>query len=293
LKEQRAFLWPRLIVGIRVGSASAGKSIRTLLSHYGVNPVYDDGQTLLVDISHWQVQDNKVHSAEAALARLQHLLNLDLSPLHYSLGIGNDVVWAYHAANNIEPGREKWVLPWQIKNELDRTPVSVLRVLDAGMPSFFRQCGKHFCAELVECGKEFLVRRFGNAGEMLWCFLQGRFCQYPDSETLPNGNISWRLSLPVRTRSVRSLSAHLWRLYLTVNRNLERLHRQAEHLELNYQGSEETGFCHPAMRLQAPLQNRHDFYRHLERISVDKNGIARLQITASKLSHPAGQLELF
>lgn len=292
MKEQRAFLWPRLVVGIRLNSSSR-ENLRDLLSDGGIKSVYDDGQTLLVDISHWQVQDDMVHSAEVAVARLQHFLNLHLSPLHYSLGIGNDAVWAYHAANSIEPGQEKWVLPWQIKKELGKAPVSVLRVLDKGMPPFFRLCGKHTCAELVECGKEFLVRRFGSAGETLWCFLQGRFCQSPDSETLPNGSISWSLSLPVRTRSVRSLSAHLWRLYSTVNRNLARLHRQAEHLELNYKGSEETGFCHPATRLQTPLHNRHDFYRHLERIPIDKNGIAQFQITASRLSHPAGQLELF
>ncbi|MDX5151676.1 MAG: hypothetical protein R3188_04295, partial [Acidiferrobacterales bacterium] len=196
MKEQRAFLWPRLVVGIRFNLTSR-KNVHAMLSDCGVNSVYDDGLTLLVDVSHWQVQDGCVHSAEAAVARLQHFLNLHLSPLHYSLGIGNDVVWAYHATNSIEPGQEKWILPWQIKNELGKAPVSVLRVLDKGMPSFFRLCGKHFCAELVECGKEFLVRRFGSAGETLWCFLQGRFCQSPDAETLPNGNISWRMSLPV------------------------------------------------------------------------------------------------
>ena len=248
---------------------------------------------MLVDISHWQVNSDRVSSAEAAIARLPHLLNLHLSPLHYALGIGSAIIWAFHAANGIELGQEKWVLPWQTTTELERTPVSVLRVLDKGMPPFFRLCGKSYCAELLECGKEFLIRRFGNTGELLWCFLQGRHCQYPDSETLPNGNICWRMALPVRTRSVRSLSAHLWRLYLAVNRNLERLHRQAEQLELNYQGSEETGFHHPALRLQVPMRNRHDFNRHLEKMPIDKNGIARFQITASRLSHPAGQLDLF
>lgn len=292
MKEQRAFLWPRLIVGIHF-SPDAQHHVQTLFPDCGINSLYDDGQTSLVDISHWQVQNDTVSSAEAATARLQHLLNLHLSPLYYSLGIAGDAVWAYHAANSIDAGQEKWVLPWQIKNELERTSVSVLRVLDKGMPEFFSLCGKHFCAELVECGKDFLVRRFGNAGEMLWCFLQGRNCQYPDSETLPNGNINWRMSLPVRTRSVRSLSAHLWRLYLTVNRNLERRHRHAEQLDLNYQGSEESGFHHPAMRLQTPLRSRDEISRHLEKMHIDKNGIAQIQITASRLSHPAGQLDLF
>ena len=292
MKEQRAFLWPRLIVGIHsVPELLAG--VRRLFSEHGVDCILGDDRTLLVDISHWQLQNNDTGSAESAIARLQHLLNLHVSPLHYSLGIGNDVVWAYHAANSSETGREKWVLPWQAKTELERTPVSVLQVLDKSMPGFFIQCGKHSCGELVEFGKDFLVRRFGSAGDTLWCLLQGKICRHPDRDELTNGDMRWRISLPVRTRSVRSLSAHLWRLYTTVNRNLDRLQRQAEQLELDYQGSEESGFNHPAVRLQTPLRNRRDFNRHLEKMLTNKNGIKRFQITASRLSHPAGQLDLF
>ena len=292
MKAQRAFLWPRLVVGIRSTSHSLS-GLRSLLQKSAVDCLYEDGQTLLADISHWQINADTVSSAEAALARLQHLLNQQLSPLHYSLGIGSEAVWAYHAADNGEAGEEKWVLPWQIKDELKRTPITALRVIDNKMPYFFSVCGKQYCDELVEFGKDFLLRRFGTPGEMLWCLLNGRFCQYPNSLVSPDGNISWRLSLPVRTRSVRSLSAHLWRLYTTVSRNLERLNRQAEQLDLKYQGSDETGFHQPAMRLRMPLRNRRDFNHHLEKMNIDKNGIAQFQITAYRLSHPAGQLDLF
>ena len=292
MKEQRAFLWPRLVAGIHPATESLD-SVRRLVSEHGVECAFDDDRTLLVDISHWQVQNNGAGSAESAIARLQHLLNLHISPLHYSLGIGNDVVWAYHAAISTRPGREKWVLPWQVKKEIENTPVSVLRVLDKNMPGFFSQCGKHFCIELTEFGKDFLVSRFGNAGEMLWGLLQGKIRQHPDRIELTNGDMRWCMSLPVRTRSVRSLSAHLWRLYTTVNRNLERLHRQAELLDLDYQDFEEPGFSRPAVRLHAPVRNRRDFNRHLEKMHISNNGITRFQITASRLSHPAGQLDLF
>ena len=292
MKEQRSFLWPRLVAGIRLVPESL-VNVRRLFPEHGVDCVFDGGRTLLVDISHWQLQTNDTGSAEWAIAHLQHLLNMHVSPLHYSLGIGNDVVCAYHAASSIEAGREKWILPWQVKTELERIPVSALRILDKSMPDFFDQCGKHFCIELAEFGKDFLVRRFGSAGEMLWCLLQGKICQYPDRDELTNGDIRWRISLPVRTRSVRSLSAHLWRLYTTVNRNLERLHRRAEQLELDYQDSAEPGFNHPAIRLRTPVRNRRDFNCHLEKILVQKKGITRFQITASRLSHPAGQLDLF
>lgn len=292
MNEQRAFLWPRLIVGIR-SESGLKTDLQPLFAAYGVDCIYEDGHVLLLDISHWQVRTNTAGSAESAIAQLQHLLNLHLSPLHYSLGIGSDAVWAFHAASGVGPGQEKWVLPWQVEKELALMPVSVLQVLDKRMPQFFQSCGKHKCDELVEFGKEFLARRFGSAGEMLWYLLRGRFRQYPDLHELPNGNMRWRISLPVRTRSVRSLSAHLWRLYVAVNRNLERMHRQAEQLDLKYQGSEETCFHQPALRLQVPLRNRRELNRHLEKMHIDKNGIAQFQITASHLSHPAGQLDLF
>lgn len=292
MKEQRAFLWPRLVAGIHPLPEYLD-NIRKLFSEHDVDCFFDDDHILLVDISHWQVQNNDNGSAEWAIARLQHLLNLHVSPLHYSLGIGNDNLWAYHAANSTGPGKEKWVLPWQVKTELGRTPVTVLRVLDKRMPEFFNQCGKNYCDELVEFGKDFLVRRFAGAGEMLWCLLQGKICQYPDRDELTNGDMRWRMSLPVRTRSMRALSAHLWRLYTAVNRNLERLHRHAGQLELDYQGSEESGFNHPAVCLRTPVRHRRDFNRHLEKMLVNKNGITRFQITASRLSHPAGQLDLF
>jgi len=292
VKEQRAFLWPRLVVGIHPATESLN-NLRGLFSEYGIECVFDDDRTLLVDISHWQVENNGTSSAESAIARLQHLLNLQISPLHYSLGIGNDAVWAYHATISSKMGREKWVLPWQVNKELERTPVSVLRVLDKNMPGFFSQCGKHYCIELMGFGKDFLVSRFGTAGEILWSLLQGKIRQHPDRVELTNGDMRWRMSLPVRTRSVRSLSAHLWRLYTTVNRNLEQLHRQAGQLELDYQDPGEPGPDHPAVRLHTPVRNRRDFNRHLEKMRINKNGISRFQITASRLSHPAGQLDLF
>lgn len=292
MKEQRAFLWPRLIAGIRSESGLKA-DLKAMFVAYGVNCIYDDGRVLLLDISHWQVRTHATGSADSAIAQLQHLLNLHLSPLHYSLGIGSDAVWAFYAASRAGAGREKWLLPWQIDKELAQMPVSMLQVLDQKMPRFFESCGKQNFDELFEFGKEFLTRRFGSAGEMLWDLLRGRFRQYPDLHELPNGNMRWRMSLPVRTRSVRSLSAHLWRLYLTVNRNLERMHRQAEQLDLRYQGSEETCFNQPALRLQAPLRSRRELNRHLENMHIDRNGIAQFQITASRLSHPAGQLDLF
>jgi len=292
VRAQRAFLWPRLVVGIRPAAESI-ESIRRLFLARGVECVFDDDEILLVDISHWQVQNNGAGSAESAIARLQHLLNLYVSPLHYALGIGHDIVWACHAASSCKTGREKWMLPWQVKKELERTPVSVLRVLDKSMPGFFNRCGKHFCADLAEFGKDFLVSRFGDAGELLWSLVHGKIRQHPDRVELTNGDIRWRMSLPVRTRSVRSLSAHLWRLYTTVNRNLEQLHRQAERLELDYQDSGEPGSGHPAVRLQSFVKNRREFNRHLEKMHISKNGISRFQITASRLSHPAGQLDLF
>jgi len=166
-------------------------------------------------------------------------------------------------------------------------------VLHKDMPVFFHQCGKQWCSQLRETGKEFLVRRFGNAGEKLWCLLHDRVHQEPEVKQLPSGEISWRVSLPVRTRSMRSLSAHLWRLYITVNRNLERLHRQAERLELKYQVTENFEFDKHSMQLNKSMKNRHDLNRHIEQMQITKNGIARFQITASSLFHPAGQLDLF
>lgn len=290
--EQRAFLWPRMVAVIRA-TAALPAGLDSLLTAHGIDCTRIDDHNLVADISHLQVHDGATGSTERAVARLQHLLNLKVSPLNYALGIGSDNVWAYHAAQLVGRGQEKWILPWQVEAEIGHVPVSALHVIDRHMPEFFHACGKRDCSELLEFGKEFLVRRFGNAGEMLWCLLRGKYCQLPTQQQLPDGNIRWQLSLPVRTHSRRALSAHLWRLYSMVNRNLDRLHRQAQRLELQYHGPEHTGFDQPAVRLQTHLRRRRELNRHVDRLNIDKAGVAHLQITALQLSHPAGQLELF
>jgi len=292
LNEARAFLWPRLVVALRLEKA-LHDDIRSSLSVPGVITVFSESNLLVLDISHWQLQGDVVNSVEFAIARLQHLFNLSISPLHYSLGISSDPVMALHAANSISLGQEKWVLPWQFSNELQKIPVSSLRILHADMPAFFSRCGKSRCAELGIIGKPYLQKRFGTSGEKLWCLLHGKTCNDTFEKKISQDKISWSMSLPVRTRSTRSLSAYLWRLYNIVNKNLDRLDRRAGQLELNYLEADKFRFRNHAAKLDTSLRNRRDLTHCIEHLDMDKNGIALFQITASRLSHPAGQLELF
>lgn len=294
-------LWPRMYAVIRIANEASASSpfipeIVSVLAASGIESRLVDQINLVADISYLQ----NVHgSAESAVAQLQHLLNLQISPLEYSLGIGNEQLLAFHAAQLVPPGHEKWILPRELADELDRIPVSALTVLDKHMPEFFHSCGKQFCSQLHNFGKLFLTRRFSYAGEVLWYLLRGKSRQFPVQERMPDGDMLWRLALPVRTRSKRALSAHLWNLYLTVGRNLDSLNRQAEHLKVQYQTTlnfnkphSSANFSVPVM-LKSRLKQRRQLSEKLQQMNVNNKGITHLQITASGLTHPAGQLDLF
>lgn len=287
--EQNAFLWPRMFALVRAGETLPTGIVRALEVD-GIECTRVNDRQLLADISYLQ---NEHRSTASAVAGFQHLLNRQLSPFSYALGIGSEAVAAYYAASVIGPGQEKWLLPWQCREQLDVMPVSVLQVMDTRMPGFFRACHKTRCGELREFGKDFLMQRFGYAGQALWYLLRGKSQQVPLQRLQNSETFSWQLPLPVRTLSQRALSAHAWRLYSLVNRNLAHLNRQAGQLELQCRTGASAGRAVPPVRLNPVLKQKHELGPYLEQLIVNQAGVTHLQITASRLFHPAGQMELF
>ena len=287
--DQCSFLWPRILAVI-VSSDDLPSTVISELEAYGIGCDSIDRHSMIADISYLQ---NENGSTELAVARLQHLLNIKLSPLSYSLGIASNRVSAYHAASSIPRGCEKWQLPWQFKKDLEYIPVSVLGMIDRRMPELFYACGKNTCDQLLEFGKGFLVQRFAAAGEELWYLLRGKSRYQPSLDRITNDSMHWFLPLPVRTRSQRALSAHLWRLYTTVSRNLDRLNRYPGKLELQCQTEQPIKSDAPVLSLGVRVRQRHQLSKYLEKLNVENRNITHLHITASNLTHPAGQLDLF
>lgn len=286
--EQDAFFWPRVVAVIRAGH-HLPPGLDHFLAGHGIDCRRLDRQSLLVDISYLQ---RPGQTTGAIIASLQHVLNLELSPFDYALGIGSEPVAAWHVASTLGLGQERWLMPWQFQEQIDSIPVTALQVIDPRMPAFFQSCYKRSCGELRDFGRKFLQQRFGYAGDVLWSLLRGKSRQLPDQKQLSNGDLSWQLSLPARTRSQRALLAHAWRLYSTVRRNLVSLDRQAREMELSYR-TDRPGSGPPAIRLDAGLNHRRELDPYLDLLELDRDGVSHLGINVSGLFHPAGQLELF
>lgn len=286
--EQDAFFWPRVVAAIRAG-AHLPPDLDQFLAGHDIECQRLNRQCLLADISYLQRPGK---STGAVVASLQHLLNLRLSPFDYALGIGSEPVAAWHVASTLGLGQETWLMPWQFREQIDSIPVTALQAIDTRMPAFFGACYRHRCGELRDFGKTFLQQRFGYAGEVLWYLLRGKSRQLPDQKQLPNGDLSWQLSLPTRTSSQRALLAHAWRLYSTVRRNLVSLDRQAREMELRYRPDRPGARLH-VIRLEAGLRHRHELDPYLDTLEPGRDGITHLGITVSQLFHPAGQMELF
>lgn len=287
--DQCAFLWPRILAAI-VTSGDLTPVIISTLEASGIGCDRIDRHGMIADISYLQ---NDNGSTELAVARLQHLLNMELSPLSYSLGIASNRVAAYHAALSMPKGSEKWLLPWQFKQDLETIPVSVLGIIDRRMPELFYACGKNTCDRLLDFGKGFLVQRFAGAGEELWYLLRGKSRYQPSLDHNTGDSMHWLLPLPVRTRSRRALSAHLWRFYTAVRRNLDRMNRYPGKLELQYQTDQSMQPGSQILSLGVRVRQRHQLNRQLEKLNTENRNITHLHITARKLAHPAGQLDLF
>jgi len=287
--EQDAFLWPRMFALVRA-SETLPTSIVSALEAGGIDCTRVGDRQLLADISYLQ---NEYSSTASAVAGFQHLLNRQLSPFSYALGIGSEAVAACYAASVIGAGQEKWLLPWQFREQLDDMPVSVLQVMDWRMPEFFRTCHKTCCGELREFGKDFLLQRFGYPGQSLWYLLRGKSQHVPTQRLQNSEALSWQLPLPVRTLSQRALSAHAWRLYSLVHRNLAHLNRQAGQLELQCRMGASAGRAALPVQLNPVMKQKRELGPYLEQLTVNQAGVTHLQITASRLFHPAGQMELF
>jgi len=287
--EQNAFLWPRMFALVRADHSLSTRIVDALEAD-GIDCARVDGHQLLADISYLQ---NEHRSTASAVAGFQHLLNRQLSPFSYALGIGSEAMAAYYAASTTGLGQERWLLPWQFSEQLNVIPVSVLRVVNKRMPEFFLACHKTHCGDLLEFGKDFLSQRFGTTGQALWYLLRGKSQQLPVQRMQTSEILSWQLPLPVRTLSQRALSAHAWRLYSMVNRKLASANRQAGQLELNFRtrSSIEQGVS--PVRLNPTLKQKRELGPYLEQLATGQPGITHLQITASRLFHPAGQMELF
>jgi nucleotidyltransferase/DNA polymerase involved in DNA repair len=285
--EQHAFLWPRMMVALRTESASVAELVRWLAKS-GFHASSIDQHCLLADISYLQ---NLHRSTASAVSRFKRYLEPRLSSGSYALGIGSEAVAAYHLVSTMPPGRESWMLPWQLTEQLGSMPVSVLRAIDARMPEFFAAGQMKYCSDLQPLTREFLGRRFGHTGEMLWYLLRGKSQQHPIRQNASMEKLSWLLPLPVRTLSRKALSAHAWRLYSMVRRNLALLNRNAGKLELGYRSGPDGAPV--SVSVKPSCTRSRELGPYLDKFVPVGFGVSHLQITASGLFHPAGQMELF
>ncbi len=292
--QRSAFLWPKIFVAIRA-QEMIPHAVYTKLVSRDIECQLIAPDVLIADISYLQ---NAFCSTELAIAEFQHVLNLQLSSLSYALGIGSEKVSAFHAAQIASLGREQWVLPWQFDEIISQMPVAVTGVIDKRIPEFFGACGLGYCEQLLVFSKPFLVRRFGRSGEALWFMLRGKSRQLPIENQLPGGNLQWQIALPVRTRSRRALSAHLWNLYSVVYRDLDRLQREANSITMKYRITAKPEALPKPIKLHGRLVRRAQLLEKMQDLDFPETGIAHagvthLEITAKGLSHPAGQLDLF
>jgi hypothetical protein len=282
-------LWPRVSVALAFDSKGQADATAQYLRRRGLELKIFRQQYLLIDLTYHQAH---IQSVDAAVSHLQYLLNLECSPFRYAMGVSSHPLFAWHAACSVAPGCSEWFSPWALSELFARLPVDRLSFLDERMPEFFTSCGYTCCGDLRELHQSVLVRRFGRAGKQLWLLGRGKVFDLPEQEMLTGDSVCWKLPLPARTRSHRALTAHAWSLYQLARHSLRsQLHRQAEQFELKLVQPQQSHTR--SLLLQTRMPNRRQLKSQLASQPLDQGEVTHLRLTATRLAHPAGQLDLF
>jgi len=282
-------LWPRVSVALAFDTANRATVVAQHLQHNGFEIKPYRQLNLLIDLTYHQAH---IRSVDAAVSYLQYVLNLQCSPFHYTMGVSSHPLFAWHAAQSVTMGCSEWFAPWALPGLFAQLPVERLSILDERMPAFFQSCGYAFCGDLRELKQSVLVHRFGRAGKQLWLLGRGKVFELPEQETLAVDAVCWKLPLPARTRSHRALTAHAWSLYQLARHSLRhQLHRQAEQFELKL--VQQTQSRTSALTLKSRIQNRRQLNKQISSQELGRGEITHLRLTATRLQHPAGQLDLF
>ena len=289
MKQLDSGLWPRVSVALAFSDADRAQVVAQHLQRQGLDLKSYRQRYLLIDLTYHQAH---ARSVDSAVSQLQHLVNLECSPFNYAMGVSSHPLFAWHATCSIAAGCSRWYAPWALPELFSQLPVARLSLLDEAMPSFFTSCGYKLCGELRELKQAMLVHRFGRAGKQLWLLGRGKVFELPEQIALAADSVCWKLPLPARTRSHRALTAHAWSLYQLARHSLRhQLHRQAEQFELKLVQQQQSQT--KALTLKARLKNRRQLTSQIVSQKLDRGEVTHLRLTATRLQHPAGQLDLF
>jgi hypothetical protein len=284
-------LWPRVSVVLVFNDPGMATTVARSLQLYGFELKIFRKENLLIDLTYHQAH---ILSVDAAVSQLQHRINLHCSPFAYAMGVSSHPLFAWHAACTVAAGCSQWCAPWALPELFSKMPVERLSILDDRLPGFFLSCGYSQCGELRDLKQSVLVHRVGRAGKQLWLLGRGKVFELPEQEMLTADAVSWELPLPARTRSHRALSAHAWSLYQLARHSLRhQLHRHAGRLELKLVQRQQSQTRTRALTLETRLHNRRELTTQIFPQASEQGEVTHLRLTATRLQHPAGQLDLF
>jgi DNA polymerase-4 len=245
-----------------------------------------------VEVTHCQ----RLHGSPERMARMaQRLVYKASGGLPCSVGVAGTRLVAKVASELDKPNGVTVIAPWEARERLEQVPMEKICGIGPQVADFLRLHGARTCGDVARLPLTVLERRYGATGKRLWLACRGQDLDPVTTEVAPPKSVGHGKVLPPRTASRRVIETYLRHM-------CEKVAARLRHHEL------QTGRLHIALRYAAvdgaeadfevsygPPDGRRyfEFARALLREKWNGEAVTQVQVTATHLRHPAGQLELF
>jgi DNA polymerase-4 len=255
-------------------------------------PIADEA---FVDVTHCQ----RLHGSPERMARMaQRLVYKASGGLPCSVGVAGTRLVAKAASELDKPNGITVIAPWEARERLDQVPMEKICGIGPQVAEFLRLHGARTCGDVARLPLTVLERRYGATGKRLWLACRGQDLDPVTTEVAPPKSVGHGKVLPPRTASRRVIETYLRHMCEKVAARLRNHELQTRrlHIALRYAAAGRDGGAEADFEVSyGPPDGRcyFELARTLLREKWNGEAVTQVQVTATHLRHPAGQLELF
>ncbi|MBE9515767.1 MAG: hypothetical protein IME93_02195 [Proteobacteria bacterium] len=311
LKQELVCYWPTVLLCLRDCDHSLlSAALPDIRKRLGVSvwpaPHQANGRDVFIDITHWQAP---LGGAYAAAWALLDQLKQTMPEMTWYGGIAPGLASARFAAQTAEPGGLIDIPAWKMADVMAYVPL--LECMDS-VPSMLRKRltkdGIHYCGDVLQFKASEWSRCYGESAISLRRACLGldylevnkagatvAACGKSNLLAGDNQELSHTLMLPANASSHRALQSYLRVMCVRLSRKLKRCAQRTGRVELELWSAGPSPVWAFGVGLGLPDNDAGNLFTVLQaglRQSLESAPVSHMRITASRLSHEAGQLDM-
>lgn len=244
-----------------------------------------------IDVTHCQ----RLHGSPERMAYLARRLVYEASGgLPCSVGVAATKLVAKVASDLEKPDGITVIPPWETRARLEVVPMEKICGLGPNIAEYLRAHGARTCGDVARLPLTVLERRYGITGKRLWLACRGQDLDPVVTEVAAPQSMGHGKVLPPRTTSRRVIETYLRHMCEKVAARMRRHELQAGRLTVALRYA--AGKAEAAFELAYGTPEGSQLMEHARSLMKEKwrgEAVTHVQVTASHLRHPAGQMELF